>query len=512
MIRASLAVIALLAAGAAPAQAPLSAIDWLQDTAPGLPLDAPPPFEPPVTTGVTVPDIRMQPLDAPRADAVGLLAETSTGLPRSLWQASDSATIRRALDRIGEPALPAVQALHYTLLLAEAAAPRGTRRGAGFLRTRLAALKRMGAVEPALALVEQASPATPALFDIWLDLALLMGREDGPCAALSRDPWLSPDIAARIFCSARTGDWQTAALSFDVARALGRLSGARADLLAGYLDPEFAAHDGLMPPAAWRITPLEFRLFEAAGAPLPTGRLPRAFAMADLRGTSGWKAELEAAERLARTGALPPARLLGLYIARRPAASGGVWDRAAAVQAVNRGLDGGPPAALARALPRAWDELHDAGLRVALAQMIAPRLLDKAPTLAEELRGLATEIVLLSPQYEQAPRLAGPAPASQLQFLLSVAQGRPQAAGAVTPAQKAVLAGFTGTAAPRDARHLLDQGRLGQAILQAAQRLDRAGPEAPAALAGALATLRRVGLEDSARRAALQVLLLRTGP
>ena len=86
--------------------------------------------------------------------------------------------------------------------------------------------------------------------------------------------------------------------------------------------------------------------------------------MADLRGNSGWKAEIEAAERLARTGAVPASRLLGLYTDRRPAASGGVWDRVAAVQALDLALNEGATQDLVQALPRAWRAAQDQRLEV----------------------------------------------------------------------------------------------------------------------------------------------------
>ena len=54
-----------------------------------------------------------------------------------------------------------------------------------------------------------------------------------------------------------------------------------------------------------------------------------AFAQADMRDNTGWKAQLEAAERLARNGVLDPNQLLGLYTEEKAAASGGVWDRVA---------------------------------------------------------------------------------------------------------------------------------------------------------------------------------------
>ncbi|PJE34621.1 hypothetical protein CVM52_21310, partial [Pseudooceanicola lipolyticus] len=54
----------------------------------------------------------------------------------------------------------------------------------------------------------------------------------------------------------------------------------------------------------------------------------------------------------------------------------------------------------------------------------------------------------------------------------------------------------------------LADGRLGEAILIAMQYFDRGATGNPTDLTAALATFRSVGLEDIARRAALQVMLL----
>lgn len=493
-------------AGGAAAQAPLSAIDWLEemDTVAVTP-DAPAQGDAP--GGADRPDVTVTPLGAPRADSTGLLPGTTTGLPRTLWGVSATATLAGYLERLPERPLPAVQALYYTLLLAEADAPPDSSDAAPFLRARLAALRRFGAVEPALALVERAGGARPALFDAWFDLALLDGREDPACAALAAAPHIGSDLRARVYCLARTGNWETAALILHAAEASGALSPSDVTLLALYLEPELI--EDVPPPAPPQdMTPLRFRLFESIGAPPGTRDLPRAYAMADLRGTAGWKAEIVAAERLAQTGAVAASRLFGLYTARRPAASGGVWDRVAAVQALDRALaPGADPGALAEALPAAWDSARAVGLETVLSEIFAERLL-ALPALPEPLVPRAAEMVLLSPLHARVTEIAPPT-GPRLRLLAGIAAGTPQQADAETRLQSAIVAGFAATGAAPEHQALIAGNRLGEAILAAAALLDDGeGRAAPSAVRAGIATLRAAGLEETARRAALQIVLL----
>jgi len=486
------------------AQAPLSAIDWLDEAA-TVSLAPSGVTGPPVASSVRLPDVTVTALDAPRADAVGLLPGVVTGLPGTLWQGSATAALVRYLEDLPERPLPAIQALYYTLLLAEASPPPDAGPQARFLAARLAALRRFGAVEPALALVERAGGARPALFDAWLDLALLEGGEEPACRALADELHLSGDLGARVYCLARMSDWETAALILHGAEATGALSEPDVTLLALFLEPELIDEIAPpVPPAA--MTPLRFRLFEAIGAPLGTRDLPRAFAMADLRGTAGWKSEIEAAERLAQTGAVAGARLLGLYTARKPAASGGVWDRAAAIQALDEALTEADAEAIAAALPAAWEAASAVRLETVFADLFAERLL--AAPLPTEGRARAFEIVALSGLYERAGTLL-PAGTARQRLLEGVAAGRPRREDAQTPLETAIAEAFASTGAAPLHRDLIEGGRLGEAILAAAAQLDDATARAaPFATRAALSTLRAVGLEDTARRAALQILLL----
>ncbi len=503
----SISVFAILLATTLAAQTPLTAIDWLGQPVPvpiAEPL-APQLNEPPVTNGVVIPQVDVLPLGAASPDAVGLLPTSTTGLPKDLWYPSRTDDLTRLLaDHSNEP-IPAVQALYYTLLMAEADAPSDAPADGKFLKVRTKILMDFGAVEPALALIERAGPSTEHLFDQWLDLALLNGSEDAPCQNLRADPSLSQSYAARIYCTARAGDWQTAALTYETAAALGALTPIEVTLLAQFLDPETISDTPSTVPSP-SLTPLLFRLFEAIGSPLPTRGLPRAYAIADLRKTTGWKSEIEAAERLTHTGALPATRLLGLYTERTPAASGGVWDRVASIQALDDALSESSGEAVSETLSDAFEAFRSQGLEVAFAQLFSQRLQDA--DLSTNAQHQLFEIALLSPDYEAAmTTLTAKTPRQK--FLADIARGTPTADAAHSGLEQAIATAFSSTKASPKHQALLDQGKLGQAILAAANQLDRAGSSDTGAISDALATFRAVGLEDTARRAALQLLILK---
>ena len=497
--------LALICAGSTGlAEQPLSAIDWLNDVV-TLPAVQPNPyFDGSSAAQDGAGTILVQPLGLAKPDAVGLLPASITSLPETLWQASSISDLTALLARIPPDALPAIQTLYYSLLLAEAEAPINSGPEAVFLKARIKALVDFGAVEPAFALLNRAGPETKYLFDQWFDLALLSGDENKVCTVLRDQPELSDSYPARIYCTALAGDWPTAALTYDSANALGMLTKDEAELLAQFLDPETIDMSAL-PTPPYPMTPLIFRLYEAAGAPLPTQSLPRAYAMADLRGASGWKAEIEAAERLTRAGAMAPNRLIGLYTSRKPAASGGVWDRVSAVQRFDNALVSGNADTVAKTLPKAWDAMRSQGLEVAFAQLFSGPL--QAIDLPSKAHPLALRIGLLSTDYK-AETQNYQATDGDEKFMLALARGAPDLRLANTDLQTAIALAFAATGPARNHKMLLQDGKIGEAILSAAIGLDRASSGNLEGTTQALATLRAVGLENTARRAALQLLIL----
>lgn len=491
---------------AAGAQEPLSAIEWLTQNPP--PSDNFLLLEPPVTQTGRGPQIEVSPLDA-AITPVGLVPANITGLPDSLWAASDADDLARAIADVAVRQSAAMQTLLYTLLLAETLPPEGAEGGEALVLARIDRLMELGAVEPAQAMVRLAGVTNSGdRFARWFDATLLTGDEDSGCAVMNAAPHLAPSYDARIFCALRSGDWSAAAVMLDGARALALSTQDKLFVLDRFLNPDL--YDGAPPlPVPTDPDPLTFRLFEAIGERLPTADLPRAFAVADLRDLAGWKAQLEAAERLARIGALSPNQLLGIYTARLPAASGGIWDRVEALQRFETALDTRSGDAVAKTLPAVWAAMRQAELEVPFATLFGDRLAAQ-PLRDPAARGLAYHIRLLSPEYEAAVPDAPDTPRDR--FLATLAQGAPEAPPGNDETARAITDGFANPATPPAAiQALLDGGELGAVILRAMTLFHQGAEGNLSDLSAALATFRAIGLEDTARRAALQLMLLDRG-
>lgn len=489
--------------------APLSAIPWLSETldrseAPRVaPLVAKPP-EPPSRAAPPPDGITVTPLAGPDRAATGLLPPARAGLPSDLWQGSAPGVLADKLRAMPLHRHPALADAFARLVLVEAPPPRGA--GDALLLARVDALLLRGALEPARALLERAGPDTADLFRRWFDILLLEGTEDRACATLAARPELSPNYETRVFCLARGGRWHTAALTLETATALGRVTPEMRDLLARFLDPDLFEGEPL-PTLPGPVTPLRFRLLEAVGEPVPTLHLPLAFAQTDLRHIIGWKSQIEAAERLAQAGALAPNRLLGIYTARPPAASGGVWDRVAAIQALDIALVSGQPDTVAARLPVAHDAMRTAGLEAVFAQVFGARLV----RLALPPRSAATAQALALIAGEPAPaRNEGLDP--RLAFAAALARDEAPTVAAPDALASALRAGLAANRLPDRHAPLVARKRLGEALLAALDTLAAGRSADPENAGDAVAMLDHAGLGDLARLAAVQILLMDSAP
>ncbi|MFN3723940.1 MAG: hypothetical protein ACK4VZ_12920 [Paracoccaceae bacterium] len=443
-------------------------------------------------------------LDAQSPDGIGLLSPATTGLPRDLWGMGLEDEVRTALVHDRSDLLPALQSLTITLMLAEAAPPPDSRGKGALLLARIDRLLAMGALDQAAALLDAAPSGDPELFRRAFDVALLTGHEEKGCEMMRATPNLAPTFPARIFCVARSGDWNAAALTLRTAQALGYVTEEEDSLLSRFLDPDLYEGDAL-PPIPARMTPLSWRMFEAIGEPQSTATLPLAFAHAELRDTAGWRSQIESAERLARAGVIVPNVLLGLYTERLPAASGGLWDRVEAFQRFETALRAGDPGAVAQRLPAAWVKMAEAELEVPFAILFAEDL-SRLPLTGPAGR-IAFEMALLSPDYEALARVRKPETMRET-FLIGLATG--SLAGAVAPDTlgRAIAPAFLRVGASPEFAALMGQRRMGEAILLAIEKIGRGVQGDLSGVTDGLAFLRHVGLEDSARRTALQLMLL----
>lgn len=519
-------------------QDPLSAIPWLSETlakpqaavppppvpagpksaAPTKPVPAPTarPSQPatvapaalsapePPAAGAATEDITVQSIEGPDRSAAGLVSPKVAGLPADLWLGSDATRLAGLLRAMPPLTHPALQDLFDTLLVVEAEPPAGS--GDTLLVARVDALLLHGALDPAQALLERAGPDTPDLFRRWFDISLLQGTEDRACATFDAKPDLTPNYPTRTFCLARGGRWYTAALTLETATALGQIDAASRDRMARFLDPDL--FEGEPSPAVPDpVTPLDFRVLEAIGEPVPTTDLPLAFAQTDLRHIIGWKAQLEAAERLARVGALPANQLLGIYTARKPAASGGVWDRVALIQALDIALTAGNAEDVAGILPEAFEAMHAVGLEAVVSEIFAPRLI-RLP-LPDPAAAEAYQMALISNgRAAFAPPRAGLALPRMVDYASALAQETTPTVTAPNELASTLHRGLTTDGVPDRFAEQVRSRRLGEALIEAITVLAQ-GPGADPTDAGdAVQLIRAVGLEDAAKQAALQVLLL----
>ena len=481
---------------------PLNVIDWLdaQNSA-TTGSDRPP--EPDVTDNGTVPRVSVEPLKTSAARRVGLAPSTVTGLPDNLWTTSSGQVLAAQVAAMPTLRLPALQSLYYKLLLAEAAPPR--KEADAFDMARITALIKLGALDPALALIEQTGPnETPEHFARYIDMSLLAGTQARACNMMQIQPSIAPSHAHIVFCLARNGDWNKAALVLDTASALDLIPALTADALARFLDIELFEGDPALPVPA-QPNPLMFRLYDAIGTPIPARIWPLVYANADLADTAGWKAQVEAAERLARSGAVPDNRLLGLYTQRQPAASGGVWDRIADLQQFETDLRTRDTTALSKSLPAVWRTMRTARLAVPFANLFAKDL--SALALSGAAQDIAFKVILVSDRYQSAAQ-AFPSRAQQRPVLAAVAAGKITHGLQAQGVAQAVIAAFVTAPPDPDLVTLAQSGALGHALLNTLALTDAGGKGDINQLVTGLATLRALGFEDVARRVSLQVLLL----
>lgn len=497
------------------AQAPLSAIDWLSDS-----IKDPPEFEiPPDSTPLVTPIIQdiliKKGLTPVSPDAIGLLSPSLTGFSAGLWGDMLAGDIADLLTNFPNEGTPEARSLFRRILLAQAnPAPNDIQNGL-VLQARVARLMEIGALDAAEALITLASATNPQIFQQKFDIAILTNRTSEVCDILKSTPAISDDLSARVFCLARSGDWNAAAITLSLGAGIGAIDPAREDMLIRFLDPElFEGEPDPVAPNPMGV--MDFVLREAVLLPRPTGLLPLPYLYRDIGTRAPLRAKLEASERLVMAGSLPSNLLFAAYREGKAASSGGVWGRANSVQTLDKALADGNTADIAEAVSTTFAEFSDAGLLNALAEEYAevlgeleysPEFTDtKLPVLdllhladipntswadnavLDDNRQLALAIVT------QAPLIINPAGSAM---------------------QQSVVNGLNGPLpdSPAAARllNLLEENQQGQAILASLRLLSSGALADPEGVRTGLYVLVSAGQSAVARRIAVQILLLPVG-
>lgn len=484
--------------------APLSAIDWLSDsiaTDPDTPIS---PLEDPPTA--TQPGaVTVMPLDAAVADSTGLIPASRIGLDPGLWGRSSAADLSSALAKLPDmtKAPPSLKRFAAELMQARLDPPIDAMMDESFFLARIDALLAKGHLDAADAMITRAGFKQPDRFRRAFDIALLKGTETDACRIVEDTPDLSPTYPTRIFCLARLGQWDVAALTLGNAESLGILSDDEDQLLLHFLDPELM--EGKPLPTAPRVpTPIQFRLFEAVGERISTEGLPVAYAVADLSALVGWKARLRAAERLTAVEAMSFEDLLAVYAEETAAASGAPWDRVRAIVELRAALDAGDADRVARILPEAWHAALEVGYQSSLAMWMVPQI--EGLDLEGAARQIAFDLALYAGVWEQASAFASASEADQ--FLLALARGDRTLPPPGDALGAAVLRGLAAAGSDRAYRALIEDDRAGEALFRAMGQLTDGAAGNPNATAASLGLLKTLGLEALARQIAVELVLM----
>ncbi|MEL6584317.1 MAG: hypothetical protein AAFQ36_10840 [Pseudomonadota bacterium] len=461
-------------------------------------------------TRTTSGPIVSEPLGATSRDAIGLLPPGTSGFPRDLWGASSALRIATLMRRIEARGVPAARRLLHRLLLAETVPPRAASDRARVLLARIDTLIAIGAIDEAEALIERAGQPDRATFARSFDIALLTGRADRACGFIAIDPSLSPSFSADVYCAVRARDEAGADAALAAGLASGEITSNREAHLRLLMTPE-AFPEGYALPVPTPYTALDHALRDATGQPRPQRDLAPAFLFADIDRRAPLRDRVLSAERLTRAGDFPYPLLFNLYRARPPAASGGVWDRIAAVQALDAALAEG--ADFTGELAEADRQLAAVRLRASMAQAYASRLEARSPPV--EGSALVSELLLLDGRFSVAESWAPAEISEELAIALSIANNRPLplSAGSITALRGlAALSALNGETNPsverKRMRDLIAVDKRGEAILNALLMLDAGAEIDPGDLAIALDALVLTGRSEDARRIAIETLLL----
>ncbi len=491
---------ALAQSGGESPDTPLSAIDWLSDSV-AIPAAKPEP-NPAIPTATLAPLVTVAPLDSPVPDRAGSKDARDIGIPADIWSGSTAGELAHLVRSIQPISEPSLRRFLIDLLVARLDPPIDAIADDSLYLARLDKLLDLGQLDAAQALIDAAGAPEPRRFRRAFDISLLKGTEARSCRTIEATPDISPTFPARIFCLARNGEWDVAALTLGTAEALGILTPVEDQLLLHFLDPELFEGEPI-PPVPPNLSPLLFRLYEAVGERPATDALPVAFAFADLAQTVGWRTRLRAAERLAAADALGADKLISVFQERKAAASGGIWARVHAYQSIYQAAADGNAEAFSTALPLAWEAAVLTGIEATLAPWLLQRI--DTPDVSGPARHAALEISLLAGDVESAIAFANDSVEDRT--LVAVADGRPFNIASTTPLAQAIRRSLSGLPPSDRYRVHLRDGRTGEALLIAIGVLADGVEGDPNALGDALALFVALDLDHVAQRIATELLI-----
>ena len=478
-------------------QSPLSAIDWLssenskfQKSILGVKkLDS-----------ENTNDIKVSTLSSNDYQSVGLLPIYVTGIPTTIWRNSNFEDLEYSFKKMATFSYSPIQEIVYSLLLAEARPPLDEPGRYAFLEARLNKLLQYGAVDPAIALIERASPVPERMIPLLFDISLLSSNKFPACDPILQNTRNRDLQAELIYCYARKGDWLTAHLILKTEEVLGDLTKKEISLLDRYLEVDFDVNINALLPPPELITPLEYRLYEAIGEPIPAEYLPMQYSQSDLAGENGWRAQVIAAERLSLTGAIPGNQILGIYTNYRPGVSGGMWERVKAVNDLDEALE--TEKNIDQYFQAAWKIFKKTDQLTIFAKLFGLRVFEK--NLTPTSKKMAADLLLLTNNFKLTESYWS---LKDIRFGLTT--GDFSRVFVSNETERTILKVFTDPSIPFLVEQKLNQGKLGEVILNSLLQFETGVEGNLKDFSESLSTLNLIGLGTTARRAALTHLVIK---
>ena len=478
------------------AKSPLSAIDWLSKENSKFQRSI---LELKNESAENTNDIQVSTLNSNEYQSIGLLPIYITGIPTTIWRNSSFDDLEYLFKTMPTFSYSPVQELVYSLLLAEARPPLNEPARYAFLEARLNRLLNYGAVDPAIALIERASPVPERMIPLLFDISLLSSNNFPACDPIFQNTRNKDLQAELIYCYARKGDWLTAHLILKTEEVLGDLTIQEISLLDRYLEVDFDVNLNALLPPSNLVTPLEYRLYEAIGEPIPAEYLPIQYSQSDLAGENGWRAQVIAAERLSSTGAIPENQILGIYTNHSPGVSGGMWERVKVVNDLDTALDSNGN--VDEFFQEAWKIFKQTDKLTVFAKLFGLRVFEK--NLTPKSKEIAADLLLLTNNFKITQGYWNP---SDIRFGLIT--GDFSWVKVSNETEKIILKVFTEPSMPFLVEQKLNQGKLGEVILNALLQFEMGIEGNLKDFSESLSTLNLIGLDTIARRAALTHLVL----
>jgi len=461
------------------------------------------------------------------AFSTGVLDRNGGALATDLWRGAEAQSLRQLLKMApARPASPAIGVLMRRVLLSGGDAPQGATAALG--GAKLKALARAGFIDEARQIESLASGAgsDPESLEAMAIADILSNETTAACnrarrvtAGLDNDFW----VRLRVVCYAGANELDAAELALGILRENGRLG----EIDDALLSP-LASGGKLKTPIA-PVDVIHFAALKTIGAPVNGGLLARAdggVVKAVARDAAAdWPTRLSAARRAVSMGVMGAGELKALYAAAPTGAAGRygdiramsapelLRDRAALIAAEIAGANDFETLISTSALYA--DDIRDAEgvlLSAKEAQSMALARLSLGDAVGAErwLSSAAAEIARGVPD-DQAMRfidLAGVlgeldlAGAQRIAAAANIALAPPRLEKAATAAPSASLAPVVAAAIEAARR-----GGVGEAALAVLAASDAAARGDPIAEALTEPALRAAGLDDIARRRAVETAI-----